>query len=241
MSTLIIKNGSLKIDSSSGGYISVTFTTQMATMLLALPPDRNLCRYGQPAKLYAAEILNRLTADSLNSFYATCAKDPALLKQLTFKQQNYAVYANPKTMIWGFQYDPLLTLDIIPVGAAYISAVCWLITGRVLYLAPGSTDYVELTDVEFKEAYGMDAVDHLKTSLPLAIANCTRALNIIENCTLHRAVVSFIDKKKSAVDKKEMVFWHPEQLDMYLNRHDLDKLGSDPVDPNDGTSGARPT
>lgn len=231
MASLILDASSLKIVGE--GRIAASFTTQSAKALLALPPDRKLCRFGQPALLYASDILQRLTTDSLASFFTACTKDAELMKQLTHKRENYASFANPSTGLWGLQHDQTLVLDMILVGQSYISCICWLITGRVLYLTDGTMDTIEHTEVEFSEAYGIDPVNHLRQFLPISINNCTRALNIIENCKPHKAMVSFIDKKSSTVDRKAITFWQPEQVDMYLNRQDCDKIGTDQLDPAD--------
>lgn len=220
--TLSLHSNTLRINGN--GPISAVFNPEMVRRLFALPPHPKLIWYGEDT-LTAFDVLSRLTKKAMDSFTNTACSNAKLREEYMYKRKNFAAYAHPTTGVWP-EPDRLMVLETIPVDLPFLLYISWMLDGSIMlgYLAEHQ---ISLTPEEFLGAKGKTYKEYCEDGLPLTIDKCQRALSLLAVEVTKKSAVSYINKN-SEVEKKTLVYWQDDQIDMYLNRNELSHIATEP-------------
>jgi|GEM_PF-5550303 len=226
--TLTLTNGTLQVHGK--GKIATRFNKEMIWRIFELSPHRFLQWMTRTPTLAASDILRALTPKSYESFLEVIHSDPVLTEQYEFKVKNFAAYAHPQTGEWPDE-DNLLVLEYIPIDLPYLLSLTWMLDGRLL---AGVLDHYTgriytLTEEEFRTAYGKSIQDYVAPLLPASVEKSNRAMELLAVPKPKKCSVSFINQKES-VEKKTMVVWLDDQIERYLQQHELSFIGTDIID-----------
>lgn len=223
MANLICTDTSLQI--VGDGPITTTFTAEMIRRLLKLPSHPDLIWHGEPT-ITAFDILSRLDKAAAASITSILKWEPKLREDYEHKEKHFAAFAHPTTGVW--PDDSLMVLETILVDLPFMLFVSWRMDGSIRIGMTGSR-IDTMTAEEFQAAMGKTYREYCELHLPLYIERSKRALALLAIETPKKSVVSFINKN-SAFEKKTMVYWQDDQIDMYLNRNELSHISTEPED-----------
>ena len=222
MAELLLTDTSLKI--VGDGPIHTPFTAEMVRRLFKLPSHPALVWYGE-ATITAFDVLSRRSKESSASFDRVVSQSPELRKEHEYKLKHFAAYAHPTTGTWP-DSDALMVLETIPVDLPFLLFISWMMDGRIRLGYVGE-NLVQMTPEEFQASMGRNYREYCEEQLPLGIDKAQRALALLAIESPKKSVVSFINKY-SDVEKKTLVYWQDDQIDMYLTRNELSHIATEP-------------
>lgn len=223
MAELILTDTSLNIVGS--GPITTTFNAEMVRRLFKLPSHPDLIWYGDRT-ITAHDILSRLSKESAASVYRAASWHPELRKEHEYKLKNFAAFAHPSRGRW--PDESLMVLETIAVDLPFLLWISWKMDGSVMLAYHGEVIML-VSPVEFQTSMGKTYREYCEEQLPIGISQAKRALDLLAIESPKTSVVSFVNKD-SAIEKKTIVYWQDDQIDMYLNRNELSHISTEPED-----------